>query len=57
MGCSLGSIKRLYGQELSEQSWRVGFLHLLLHDAAFEVVTGDTLIDDRHGAFRPTGSR
>lgn len=41
------SIERLYGQELVEQSWRVGFLHLLLWDADFDLKTGDTLVDDR----------
>jgi len=41
------SIERLYGQELVEQSWRVGFLHLLLQNASFELATGDTLLDDR----------
>lgn len=41
------AITRLYGQELNEHSWRLGFLHLLLQNADFELVTGDTLLDDR----------
>lgn len=41
------SIERLYGQELVEQSWRVGFLHLLLLNADFDLRKGDTLVDDR----------
>jgi type I restriction enzyme M protein len=41
------AITRLYGQEINEHSWRLGFLHLLLQNADFELVTGDTLLDDR----------
>jgi type I restriction enzyme M protein len=41
------AITRLYGQEVNEHSWRLGFLHLLLQNADFELVTGDTLLDDR----------
>jgi len=41
------TITHLYGQEINEQSWRIGFLHLLLHNAPFELLTGDTLLDDR----------
>ena len=41
------TITRLYGQEINEQSWRIGFLHLLLQNASFELLTGDTLVDDR----------
>ena len=40
-------ITHLYGQEISEQSWRLGFIHLLLQDARFQLVTGDTMVDDR----------
>lgn len=41
------AITKLFGQEVNEQSWRLGFLHLLLHNASFELVTGDTLLDDQ----------
>jgi len=44
---SSDTITQLYGQEINEQSWRLGFLHLLLQDATFELLTGDTLVDDR----------
>lgn len=47
-----GAITRLYGQEINEHSWRLGFLYLLLQDADFELVTGDTLLDDRHWQLR-----
>lgn len=44
---SSDAITQLYGQEINEQSWRLGFLHLLMQNAAFELLTGDTLVDDR----------
>lgn len=42
-----GAVNRLYGQEVNEYSWRLGFLHLLLQGADFELMTGDTLLDDQ----------
>jgi type I restriction enzyme M protein len=38
---------RLYGQEINEHAWRLGYLHLALLDANFTLVTGDTLLDDQ----------
>ena len=38
---------RLYGQEVTEGAWRLGYLHLHLQDAEFEMASGDTLRDDR----------
>jgi len=38
---------RLYGQEINEHAWRLGYLHLALLDANFILVTGDTLLDDQ----------
>ncbi|WP_420615957.1 N-6 DNA methylase [Candidatus Palauibacter sp.] len=38
---------RLYGQEVAEGSWRLGYLHLHLQEADFELASGDTLRDDR----------
>lgn len=40
-------ISQLLGQEINEQSWRLAFLHLVLNEAPIELVTGDTLRDDR----------
>ncbi len=41
------TVTQLYGQEIREQTWRLGFLHLLLQGASFQLVTGDTMVDDR----------
>ena len=41
------TITGLYGQEINEQSWRLGFLHLLLQNAPFEFLTGDIMVDDQ----------
>ena len=41
------TITHLYGQEINAQSWRLGFLHLLLQNAPFEFLTGDIMVDDR----------
>ena len=46
------TITQLYGQEISQQSWRLGFLHLLLQNAPFEFLTGDTMVDDRFWKLR-----
>ncbi len=46
------TITHLYGQEINQQSWRLGFLHLLLQDAPFEILTGDTMVDDRFWQLR-----
>jgi len=43
---------QLYGQEINQQSWRLGFLHLLLQNARFELLTGDTMVDDRFRQLR-----
>lgn len=45
-------VDRLLGQEVNEASWRLGFLHLTLLDAEFELTTGDTLVDDQHWQLR-----
>ena len=55
----------LYGQEVAEGAWRLGYLHLRLLDASFQVASGDTLRDDRFWALKadrvvlhpPFGSR
>jgi len=38
---------RLVGQELHERSWQVGYLHLAILGATFELYNGDTLLADR----------
>jgi hypothetical protein len=40
-------VTHLYGQEVNEQSWRLGYLNLLLQGAAFTLRTGDTLESDQ----------
>ena len=43
---------RLWGQDVNEQGWRLGFLHLSLCGADFTLETGDTLRDDRMRSLR-----
>jgi hypothetical protein len=42
----------LVGQEVNEFAWRIGYLHLAIHGARFELATGDTLRDDRFRSLR-----
>ena len=42
----------LHGQDVNEFNWRLGYLHLALHSARFELRTGDTLRDDRFRSLR-----
>ena len=42
----------LHGQEVNEFNWRLGYLHLALNSARFELRTGDTLRDDRFRSLR-----
>jgi hypothetical protein len=42
-----GNDVQLLGQEIHERGWRLGYLHLGLTGASFELKTGDTLRDDR----------
>jgi type I restriction enzyme M protein len=46
------TITQLHGQEINQQSWRLGFLHLLLQNAPFQILTGDTMVDDRFWQLR-----
>ena len=43
---------RLYGQEVVEGAWRLGYLHLRLQGAEFEMASGDTLRDDQFWALK-----
>ena len=43
---SRGSVQ-LFGQEISEYAWKLGWLHLALLDADFAIARGDTLRDDQ----------
>lgn len=42
----------LFGQELNESSWRVGFARLLLRNIDAQIELGDSLLDDRHPNLR-----
>jgi hypothetical protein len=42
----------LLGQEVSEFNWRLGYLHLALHKANYDFVTGDTLLEDKFRSVR-----
>jgi type I restriction-modification system DNA methylase subunit len=42
----------LRGQEINEASWRLGFLHLSLNGARFELQLGDTLRHDQYRELR-----
>jgi type I restriction-modification system DNA methylase subunit len=42
----------LVGQEVNEHAWRLGYLHLALCGAKFDLKTGDTLRDDRFRTLR-----
>ena len=43
---------RIIGQEVNEFNWRLGYLHLAIAGASFEIATGDTLRDDRFRGLR-----
>jgi len=43
---------KLFGQELTEGSWRLGYLNLSLQGAKFDLRTGDTLQDDQFWSLR-----
>ena len=43
---------RLWGQDVNEHAWRIGYLHLALSGADFNLETGDTLRDDRMRSLR-----
>jgi hypothetical protein len=43
---------RLFGQEVNEFNWRIGYLHLALQRAAFDFEEGDTLRSDRFRKLR-----